>query len=117
MENTYSIVDLNGFATAIRQGAAESLSEKYNENLDEFISINQVINLVKSHSLGTDENNDHIINEDIFDNIFDEVRDWIYSIGISKLAASGSIECAWDDDSNEMVFWISDKNKQRTSKK
>lgn len=110
MDSTYSIIDLNGFATAIRQGAAESFSEKYDENLDEFISIEQVINLVKSQSLGLDENNCHIIDEDIFDNIFNEIRDWLYGIGIAKLAASGKIECAWDNDSNEMIFWLPSKD-------
>jgi hypothetical protein len=110
MENTYSIIDLNGFAAAIRQGAAESFSEKYEENLDDFISLEQVTGLVKSQSLGLDEDNCHIIDEDIFDNIFNEIRDWLYGIGIAKLAANGKVECAWDDESNEMVFWLPTKD-------
>jgi hypothetical protein len=110
MGNTYSVVDLRGFADSMRKAAADSFSETYTENLDEFISNEQIINMIHSQSLGLDENNDYIIDEDIFDNIFDDIRDWLYGVGIAKLAASGKIECAWDNNSNEMVFWLPNKS-------
>lgn len=110
MEN-YSIVDMNGYAKSMRQSVAESFSEDYSENLDEFISIKQVIDLVEQHSLGQDEEGYHIINEEVFNDIFDDLREWIYGVGLAKLAAKGHIECAWDDDVNEMVFWLPEKDK------
>lgn len=110
MSNTYSIIDLHGFAGEIRKAAADSFSQTYTENLDEFISNEQIINLIRSQSLGLDENNDYIIDEDIFDNIFDDIRDWIYGVGVARLAAKGEVECAWDDSSNQMIFWLPNKN-------
>lgn len=110
MADTYSIVDLNGFASQMRKAAADSFSETHTENLDEFISHQQVINLIRSQSLGLDENDDYIIDEDIFDNIFNDIRDWLYGVGIARLAAKGEIECAWDNNSNQMVFWLPNKN-------
>jgi hypothetical protein len=105
----YSIIDLQGYAVAMREGAAKSFAENYSENLDNFISINQVISLIKKHSLGLDEDDHLIITETIFDNIFNEIREWLYGVGLARLASRGYLECAWDEKTNEMVFWLSDK--------
>lgn len=112
MDN-YSIIDMDGYAVAIREGAAKSFAEEYTENLDDIITINQVVKLVEEHSLGQDEDGNHIINEEVFDFLFEEVRVWIYEVGLAKLASQGYLDCAWDDESNEMVFWLAD-NKQTT---
>lgn len=106
----YSIIDMKGYAVAMRDGAARSFSEEYTENLDEFISVNQVINLVKKHSLGKDPDGFYIVNEKIFDAVFDALREWLYGVGLAKLSSKGLLECAWDDDMNEMTFWLPDKD-------
>jgi hypothetical protein len=31
---------------------------------------------------------------------------------MSKLAASGDIECGWDDKTNNMTFWPKEKTKE-----
>jgi hypothetical protein len=116
MDN-YSIVDLKGFAVSIRSGAAKSFSEDYSENLDEFISINQVINVIKQNSLGQDDEEYYVINELIFDDIFNEIRNWLYEVGLAKLAAKGYVDCAWDNESNSMTFWLPNKDKTHISSK
>jgi hypothetical protein len=108
---TYSIIDLEGYAKAMRDGAASSFEKDYTENLDDFITIEQVINLIKKNNLGLDEDGNYIINSDIFDEMFGEIRDWLYGVGLSKLAAKGFVDCAWDDEANEMVFWLANKDK------
>ena len=112
---TYSIVDLEGYANSIRESAAKSFTETYTENLDEFISIDQVIGLVKEHSVGKDEKDNYLITEENFNEIFEAVRDRLYTVGLSRLAAKGLVECAWDDETNEMVFWLSDAGKTHIS--
>ena len=116
MEN-YSIIDLEGFAKSLRAGVASSFEENYTESLDGFISVNQVINLIKKNNLGKDEENNYIINEKVFDDIFNEIREWFYSVGLSKLASAGYVDCAWDNDSNEMVFWLANEAKEKISSK
>lgn len=106
----YSITDLLGYADCIRDGAARELKEDYHDNLDEFITINQVINLVKEKSIGSDENDNYLINEDIHNELYEDIQDWIFNVGLAKLAAAGKIECAWDDEENDMVFWATSKN-------
>jgi len=106
----YSVLDMTGFATTIRENVASSFAEDYSENLDEFISLNQVIELIEQHSLGQDDDGYHIINEEVFNDIFNDLSEWLYGVGLAKLAAKGYVECAWDNDQNEMVFWLSDKS-------
>jgi len=113
----YSIVDLDNYALTIRDGVAKSFSEEYAENLDEFISITQIKNLITKYSLGLDQNDNHIITTKIFNKIFNEIREWLYGVGLAKLAAKGFIECAWDDAKNEMIFWIADDSKSTISNK
>jgi hypothetical protein len=110
MEN-YSIIDLEGYAKAMRDGAASSFEKDYTENLDEFITIPQVINMIKTNNLGLDEDGNYLINQDIFDDVFNNIRNWLYEVGLCKLAAKGFVDCSWDDESNEMVFWLANKDK------
>ena len=106
----YVIDDINGFAYHIRDNVAKSFTETYTENLDEFISIQQIINLVASKSKRKDKEGKFIINENIFNDIFDDIRIWLYEVGLARLAGKNLLECAWDSDANEMIFWIADKN-------
>jgi hypothetical protein len=109
-DTTYSITDLDRFAQSMREGAARSISENYTENLDEFITIDQIKNLIEQNNIGYDDDGLLQINENIFDNLFDYIRHDIYQVALSRLASNGYIECAWDDDGNEMVFWIDSKS-------
>ena len=108
---TYSIIDLEVYAKAMRDGAASSFEKDYTENLDDFITIKQVVGLIEKNNLGLDEEGNYLINSDIFDEVFGQIRDWLYGVGLSKLAAKGFVDCAWDDEANEMVFWLANKDK------
>lgn len=114
MDDTYySIKDLDRYADAIRNEAATRYDSTEKNNLDEFITLNQIKTLVESHSLGLDENEDHIINEETHIEIVDEITNWIFNVGLAKLAASNKIECAWDNSLNDMVFWLSDNSNKK----
>lgn len=103
---TFSISDMSGFVATIRNGAAESICEDFTENLDDFVTLPQIKQLVINQSIGQDETGCYLITEEIFDNIFEDIRNSIYQAGLAKLAASNKIECAWDDELNDMVFWL-----------
>lgn len=105
MSELYAITDLEGYATEMREAAAKTISDSYNENLDEFISINQMIGLVKENCVGFDDNDRPLLNENANENIYESTISWINGAGLAKLASKGLIECAWDNDTNEMVFW------------
>lgn len=105
MSEVYAIVDLDGYVREMRDAAAKTLAEDHEENLDEFISVNQMINLVKSECIGFDDNERPMLNEDANETIYEKTVAWIHNAGLAKLAAQGLIECAWDSDLGEMIFW------------
>jgi hypothetical protein len=115
-EPLYSITDLENYAIYLRDSAASSFSEDYTENLDDFISVKQVINLIKKRSVGVDDEGNLLINSDAFDDTFDDIRVWLYGVGLAKLSANGTIDCAWDNDLNQMIFWHSENKKTIQSK-
>jgi hypothetical protein len=109
--NIYSIVDLDGYANSLRDGVAKSFVDNYTENLDDYITLEQVKTIIIGYSLGQDDNGDYLINSEVFNDTFDDVREWFYEAGLSKLAAKGVIECAWDNETNQMIFWSNNDTK------
>ena len=115
MERVYSITNLTGYASEVRDMAAKSLCDTYTENLDDYISLNQIINLVKSNCLGFDDHDRPMLDETANENIFENTAIWIHNVGLAKLAAQDLLECAWDDESNEMIFWAKTPKKEKKS--
>jgi hypothetical protein len=115
-EPLYSITDLENYAIYLRDSAASSFAEDYTENLDDFISVKQVINLIKKRSVGVDDEGNLLINSNAFDDTFDDIRVWLYGVGLAKLSAKGIIDCAWDNDINQMIFWHSENKNTIQSK-
>lgn len=105
-DQVYSIYDINGYVSQMREAAAKSISEdSINDDLNTYITIDQMMGLVKSNCLGYDENNNPLLNEKSNEQIYEEAAVWIHNVGLSKLSAKDLVECAWDDELNEMVFW------------
>ena len=114
----YAIVDLEGYASQMREAAAASISDNYhNENLDKYITLNQMIGLVKKECIGFDEFDRPVLNETTNEIIFEQAATWIHNVGLAKLAAKDLVECAWDPKSNEMIFWTKEKEKNPNEQK
>ena len=122
-DQVYSIYDINGYVSQMREAAAKSISEDtINEDLDSYITINQMMGLVKTNCLGYDENNNPLLNEKSNEQIYEDAAIWIHNVGLSKLSAKDLVECAWDDKLNEMIFWQkeiakNDKPKRKRKRK
>jgi hypothetical protein len=122
-EQVYAITDLNGYVSQMRDIAAQNISENSDQdNLDDYISLDQMIGVVKSNCLGYDDNDHVLLDEKRNEKIFQEVSIWIHNVGLAKLAANDLVECAWDDELNEMVFWQketakNDKPKRKRKRK
>ena len=117
MSEVYAITNLEGYATQMRDAAAKSLSENHNDNLDDYISINQIVNLVKNECVGFDDEDRPLLDEDTNEKIFENTAVWIHNVGLAKLAAQDLVECAWDDKTNEMIFWAKEKRKPNAKSK
>lgn len=115
-QEVYAIIDLEGYASQIREAAAKSLSDSDEQNLDDFISICQITNMVKKECLGFDNDDRPLLNEELNEKIFEDTAIWIHNVGLAKLAAQDLVECAWDNDYNDMIFWVKEKTQNAKSK-
>jgi hypothetical protein len=97
------IDDIQQYSECVREFAAEQMSENHSEDLDNYVSIKQVENLVLSKT--RIKNHKHYISEKKHYLIIETIMNMIYGVGLAKLAGSDKIECAWDDESNNMIFW------------
>ena len=110
----YIITDTEEFVHLMRSTAASSLAEEYmgktkeysDKDLDGITTLSQVESIIAEKSIEVDEESKYIINGNIFEDIFDEVRNLIYQSAMSQLAAKGYVECAWDEEQDKMVFWV-----------
>jgi hypothetical protein len=117
-DQVYAITDIQGYVSQMREVAAKALSENSEEDdLDSYISLNQMINLLNENCLGFDDNDRPLLNQNANEKIFEEASVWIHSVGLAKLAAKDLVECAWDEQSNEMVFWTKETNKDEKPKR
>jgi hypothetical protein len=103
----FFIKDMSRFCEILRKEAVFSLSDNISEktNIDEFITLRQCEEIVNRKCKTHDESGVKILNEDIYANMLYEIAEQIYQSALSKLAASDIIECAWDDNSQKMIFW------------
>ena len=104
----YAIKNLEKYADEIRNAAANYISNDYTENLDDYITIKQLESFIVSKCDGYDEKGRLLIDSKVIDDIFVTTCDWIYGVGLARLASKNLIECAWDNDQNCMIFWKSD---------
>lgn len=104
MSDRYIVNDITHLASSIRKNAAMGIGDTDNEDLDAFVSIGQVENIILENT-DKDEEDNIIMDEDQYNTIFDEVTNCIFNTGLAKLAAEDKIQCAWDDEQNCMVFW------------
>ena len=110
MLESYVILDIETLASNIRKESAEIFCKDHNTDLESYITLNQIVSLIKEKSLGQNDDGDYLINDKIYDDIFKSVATMLYEVSLSRLAASDLIESAWDNDKNKMIFWPKDKN-------
>lgn len=119
MSKCYAIVDLDGYATDMRSAAANALVENGEcaDDLNEYISIDQIKNLIEDECCGHDDNGYPVLTESINEIIFDEIAVWIHEVGLARLCSKDLLECAWDDKENAMVFWKKESPKNEKERK
>lgn len=116
-QEVYTITDLDGYISQMRTAAAKSLSDSDEDNLDDYISVGQMKNMINNVCLGFDHEDRPLLNEQANEKIFEDTAVWIHNVGLAKLAAQDLVECAWDDESNDMVFWVKEKKKESNAKR
>ena len=105
---TYAIVDLRGYCDAVRLQIGEEMGTGIPQEIDQYITIKQVADLIEDYCIGHNSYGHLVINEEIHNNICNCISERIQNVGLAKLAADNVLECAWDYTLNEMVFWLAE---------
>ena len=85
MSDVYAIVNLEGYAEEMRTAAAKTFSDTSTTELNEYISVKQIINLVYEKCLGFDDENRPMLNETINESIYEDISVWIHNVGLARL--------------------------------
>ena len=101
----YIIQEHKKFAKALRKEAVAMLSDESYKELDTFITIPQCCDILNNHCV-TDEDNNDIIDGDIYMNVISDIATQIYHSALSKLAADDIINQSWNIQENKFDFWI-----------
>jgi len=109
MTNYLTIKNIKLFTKSIRKNVTMIFPRSYYRQVDRLISLEQTESLVREY-IEPGYNNEFIISEYNYDHLCDKIKKWIYNSSLSLIASSGKIECAWDDQSNEMFFWHPESN-------
>lgn len=112
----YIIKDLTSYATEARKSVVLNIFDGYVDDIDDFITLNETLDIIKNNCFGIDENNSLLLNEETNQKIYEKIGQFIYGIQLSRMCTDGILECAWDSESNNMIFWnpeLGDKNAQQ----
>ena len=108
MKEKYIINEFDKFAEEIREIVARNMGADDIEDINEYITVNQVKGLLIEHASEVKNNKPVLDERGLFD-ACEDIQALITDSGLSKLAAKGLIECSWSDEENDFIFWLSDK--------
>lgn len=104
----YAVSDMNGYVDAIVETTSEEL-ETIKQEVLELVSKEQIVAIINEQCDEYDDQQRPIIDQDIHINIIESTLTIVQNIALSQLASEGILECAWDDNLNEMVFWLAEE--------
>lgn len=115
----HCIINLDKYANHVRKSAAISFAKEgqeidESEDLETYVTITQVSQMVAENAMGQDEDGHYLITDEGYRALFRQLKTRIYNSGLSKLAAKNLIECAWDDKKNTMIFWPNEESDKKT---
>ena len=111
----YTIIDMSGMIDHIIKEVCEYFNTE--EDIEEvlaYCSLDEIETIIQDNSVEKDENGRSVITIESYNQIIDDVINRIQSVVLARLASEGHLECAWDDELNDMVFWLPDEDKNDT---
>lgn len=102
-----AIKNINKMSKHIGKDVARDMGIPLSE-FKQYIKPKEIESLVKQYSVKRGD--ESMINTNILQTIFKEVRNWTLGIQLCKLASSGQLDSYWDDEQNCIIFEKDKKN-------
>ena len=74
------------------------------EDVFKHITLEQFEQIIKNHSV-LEDNGKYSIKEVDVNASLDEAWEMVVGSILSKMASDGLLECAWDEEKQDMIFW------------
>lgn len=98
------VVSLSGRLKNTDSESSRTLLEVLNNtDLDQLATVSQCVEIIKDKGENIYEGT--IITPLLFQEIFNDIQELVMSSGLAKASANGSLDCYWDDEKQDMVFW------------
>lgn len=113
---TFCITNIDGYIGTLVSNVAEEMavSAEDRSEICDFITKAQVLTIIEEQCLGYTENNEPVIDNESHTKIIETIICSVQNTVLAQLASEGFLDCAWDDELNDMVFWLSDKGKEHS---
>jgi hypothetical protein len=136
MEDFFIIKDLDDFTSKVRaivynnfgdwegkeqEDLIETIGEEEKEDFDKVLSPQEsliiVKNLVRKQTNKKTNKSRYILNDKIFAKIIQDLNSRMVSNILNSLVQKGLVESAFDENSNDFIFWVKDnENKENIEK-
>lgn len=131
MTNWYVVTNLDDFVTTARKLVFNAFGNSQNSNPEELISISpqdqqefdavltqeesMIIakNLLKKQSNKKTKEERYLINDELMTEIIESLNSRMVSNILSSLVNRGVLESAYDNESNDFIFWIKNCNENK----
>lgn len=109
----HSFQNLIVIAAQLRKSSAISFSSHYNaenyneEEMDRYITLQQIVALLET--VAEVKDGIYVISEKNLLNISKQIKQQMYDVALTSLAAKGHLESYWDNERGRMMFKLKDK--------
>lgn len=101
---------IDNYVNSISNSVVKFIGGDHVEELYEYITKDQIKNIIYLHK----QEDDMSLDLETYDLICEEVFIMAQNSIIASLASQGYLDCAWDDDINDMVFWVANSDENQT---
>lgn len=108
----YTVLDEDGFFEALATSVANCFDSENIQEVLAYVSKDQILNCVREKCFGFDEGN-MVINAKVYEDSVNDLAQMMQGKMLAKLAAEGYLESAWDDNVNDMIFWLADQDEKQ----
>lgn len=99
-------------ATEILKLRYDDLNKEEKQEIDEYISLKEVTTISKSYIRFDKRNKQFIIGIDDYEELIQAITGRLVSNLMNGLVVKGQLECAFDDEKQDFIFWKTEKDGQ-----
>lgn len=103
----YRIVDVQDFAEGVRKEVSKAFG--LDDHDERYVTTGQIVSFVKEKCRR--EEDEYLVDEKGISEIIEFANSLAIGTCMNEMAVDGELECAWDAEKNDMIWWLADKEK------